>query len=220
MTNLEQQQSLTRILIGMANIPIEQTMKQLERIAGKTTKEMSEKTLDREDSKLKYLLHKYAYEDETTQKTNDENLRALKRPKLLRPKNKFNFPYSKPSRSFFPEIPYDKGQKYKSILKHTYVRDSHLIDHHNSSNFSSVSQIHPNSQRFPSLKSKPWQHQVKSAEVSVNHLPEDSSRLSIRSLEGRDRLYKLLDGTSYLQARPGVKLPQLKTNRKKASPYI
>lgn len=216
--SLYQEKSLSKILLAGGNLPIEQTMAKLEKIAQKTPQEMSEKQFDREDSKIKYLLHKYAYEDVTTEEAKAENLRALKRPRLVRPKNRFTFPFSKPNKSLFPEIPYDKGRKFKAMLRNSIQKEGNSMDYHNSSNFSSVSQVRGNSE-LPFFKYDEKRFNPKSAKVSADYLPEDTSRMSVGSTRGRGNLYKLLDGTSYLQARPGHKLPELKTTRKKASPY-
>lgn len=219
----------------MASLPISQTLEKLERIVHRGDNN-SVKRLEFSDdeSRLKYLLHKYAYEDETKEDDDQTNDRALRRPGLKRPKNKFAFPFRK-SEKKSGEIPYDKNRKLRlQLLREEQSAEQprpetekrrvrQRLINSASQEHSAVNGSNNFSRLAHSIESRPVKSSKLHDEVS-KHTSDSRNHIfdHRETVLSRKQLFQLLDGTSFLQARPGFKLPPIKDLRpqSKVMPYL
>ena len=193
-------------------------MRRLEKLIGEDPVTMSQKEFKGEDAKLKYLLHKYAYEQASDSRPAGGMLRKAKAP---RAKDKMHFPFIKQARSRETTIPYSHKPKCLNYLSlkestNTEILGGPALDNaslllHEQSNHQSSSRLLPQSSRS---------RLARSVEGPFQQARPNRSAFSVQSIADRQKMFRLLDGTSFLQARPTVRLPEIRRNPKSLLPYL
>lgn len=211
---------MSSVVLCSALVPIEVTVQRLAKLVGESVKGLDDKQFSGEDVKIKYLLHKYAYEEKSTEVNPFvKNGGVLRRPILMKKQEKLRFPFIKPIKSREANIPYShKPRVFLERFENSNSSVNQAYDY--SSNISNIFHENSRSKLIDEHKHYPRDRLVRSVENSRTEKNENSSAFSLRSSSSRREIFKQIDGTSFLQARPSVKLPPISQPKKKMLPYL